>query len=265
MRERTLFPKAVIDGLPDLKLLVTSGARNAAIDLVAAKERNVVVSGTESRGSPTAELTWGLILELARKIGFENARLKAGAWWQSTIGLDLGGRTLGVIGLGKLGSKVAEIGRAFGMNVIAWSQNLTEDKARAAGATLVGKDDLFRQSDFITVHLQLSPRTRGLIGAKELGLMKPSAYFVNTSRGPIVEEAALLDALRSGRIAGAGIDVYDVEPLPLDHPLRKLDNAVLTPHLGYVTEDGYRGFYEQFVENIRAWQDGKPLRVIAPR
>jgi phosphoglycerate dehydrogenase-like enzyme len=265
MRERTPFPAAMFAGLPDLRLVITSGMRNAAIDLLAAQERNIPVCGTESPGNPTAELAWGLILELARKIGLENARLKAGAWWQSTLGLDLAGRTLGVIGLGKLGSKVAQIGRAFGMNVIAWSQNLTADKARDAGATLVSKEDLFRQSDFITVHLQLSSRTRGLIGAGDLGLMKPSAYFVNTSRGPIVEEAALLEALRAGRIAGAGLDVYDVEPLPLDHPLRKLDNVVLTPHLGYVTEDNYRRFYEQFVENIAAWQAGQPRRVIAPK
>jgi D-3-phosphoglycerate dehydrogenase len=265
MRERTPFPKAVIDALPDLKLLVTSGMRNAAIDIAAANARNLVVCGTQSPGHPTAELAWGLILELARKIGYENARLKAGAWWQSTLGLDLAGKTLGVIGLGKLGSKVAEIGRAFGLDVIAWSQNLTPDKAREAGATLVSKEELFRRADFITVHLQLSPRTRGLIGAQELGMMKPSAYFINTSRGPIVEEAALLDVLRHGRIAGAGLDVYDIEPLPLDHPYRQLDNAVLTPHLGYVTQDNYRHFYEQFVDNIRAWQVGKPLRVIAPK
>jgi D-3-phosphoglycerate dehydrogenase len=265
MRERTPFPRAVFEGLPDLKLLLTSGMRNAAIDLVAAKERTVVVCGTESPGSPTAELAWGLMLELTRKIGYENARLKGGVWWQTTIGHDLGGKTLGVVGLGKLGSKVAQVGRAFGMKVIAWSQNLTDDKVREAGATLVSKEDLFRQADFISVHLQLSPRTRGLIGARELGLMKPTAYFINTSRGPIVEEAALLEVLRAGRIAGAGLDVYDIEPLPVDHPLRKLDNAVLTPHLGYVTEDTYRNFYPQMVENIRAWQAGKPLRVIQPR
>jgi phosphoglycerate dehydrogenase-like enzyme len=265
MRERTPFPRAVIEALPDLRLLLTSGMRNAAIDLVAAKDRNVVVCGTESPGSPTAELAWGLMLELTRRIGYENARLKTGAWWQSTLGVDLGGKTLGVIGLGKLGSKVAQVGRAFGMEVIAWSQNLTDEKARDAGATLVAKDDLFRMADFVSVHLQLSPRTRGLIGARELGLMKPTAYIVNTSRGPIIDEAALLDVLRAGRIAGAGLDVYDVEPLPLDHPLRKLDNAVLTPHLGYVTEDTYRHFYPQMVEDIRAWQAGKPQRVILPK
>jgi phosphoglycerate dehydrogenase-like enzyme len=262
MRERTPFPRAVFEGLPDLKLVVTSGARNAAIDLAAAAERGIVVCGTETPGNPTTELAFGLMLELTRKIGYENARLKAGARWQTTLGIDLGGKTLGVVGLGKLGSKAAQIGHAIGMNIIAWSQNLTAERCREVGATLVGKDELFRQADFITVHLQLSPRTRGLIGATDLGLMKPTAYFINTSRGPIVEEAALLDALREKRIAGAGLDVYDVEPLPLDHPLRKMDNAVITPHLGYVTEDNYRRFYGQMVENIRAWLDGKPVRVI---
>jgi D-3-phosphoglycerate dehydrogenase len=262
MRERTQFPRAVFEALPELKLVVTSGARNAAIDLTAAEERKVVICGTETPGNPTTELAFGLMLELTRKIGYENARLKAGARWQTTLGIDLGGKTLGVIGLGKLGSKAAQIGHAIGMNIIAWSQNLTAERCREVGATLVAKDDLFRQADFITVHLQLSPRTRGLIGAKDLGLMKPTAFFINTSRGPIVEEAALLDALREKRIAGAGLDVYDVEPLALDHPLRKMDNAVITPHLGYVTEDNYRRFYGQMVENIRAWLDGKPVRVI---
>jgi D-3-phosphoglycerate dehydrogenase len=260
MRERTQFPRAVFEGLPELKLLVTSGARNAAIDLAAAEARKVVVCGTETPGNPTAELAFGLMLELARKIGYENARLKAGARWQTTLGVDLGGKTLG--GLGKLGSKAAQIGRAVGMDVIAWSQNLTAERCREVGATLATKDELFRRADVITVHLQLSPRTRGLIGAQDLGLMKPTAYFINTSRGPIVEEAALLDALRNKRIAGAGLDVYDVEPLPLDHPLRKMDNAVITPHLGYVTEDNYRRFYGQMVEDIRAFLAGKPVRVI---
>ena len=262
MRERTLFPRAVFEGLPELKLVVTSGARNAAIDVTAAEERKVLVCGTAAPGNPTAELAIGLMLELARKIGYENAQLKAGARWQTTLGIDLGGKTLGVVGLGKLGSKAAQIGRAIGMDVIAWSQNLTAERCREADAGLVSKEELFRRADFITVHLQLSPRTRGLIGSQDLGLMKPTAFFINTSRGPIVEEAALLDALRNKRIAGAGLDVYDVEPLPLDHPYRKLDNAVLTPHLGYVTEDNYRQFYGQMVEDIRAFLDGKPVRVI---
>src|SRR6266496_4335901 len=265
MRERTLFSKAVFEGLPGLRLLVTTGMRNAAIDLAAARERNVTVCGTESTGHPTAELAFGLMLELARKIGHEHARLKSGAWWQETIGIDLFGKTLGLLGLGRLGSRAAAIGRALGMQLIAWSQNLSAEKAREAGATLVAKDELFRRADFITIHLQLSPRTQGLVGAKEFGLMKPSAFLVNTSRGPIVEEAALVTALRERRIAGAGLDVYDVEPLPQDHPLRKMDNAVITPHLGYVTQDTFRIFYRQTVDDIRAWLDGKPVRVIGSK
>src|SRR6266702_505166 len=265
MRERTLFSKAVFEGLPELRLLVTTGMRNAAIDLAAARERNVTVCGTESTGHPTAELAFGLMLELARKIGHEHARLKAGAWWQETIGIDLFGKTLGIVGLGRLGTRAAAIGRALGMQLIAWSQNLTEEKAREAGAARVEKDELFRRADFITIHLQLSPRTQGLVGAKEFGLMKPSGFLVNTSRGPIVEEAALLAALRERRIAGAGIDVYDVEPLPQDHPLRKMDNAVISSHLGYVTQDTFRIFYRQTVDDIRAWLDGKPVRVFAPK
>ena len=265
MRERTLFQRDVIDALPDLKLIVTSGARNAAIDVAAAEARKIPVCGTETVGNPTAALTVGLMIELTRRIGFENEQLKKGARWQSTLGIELHGKTLGILGLGKLGGKVASIAKALDMNVIAWSQNLTAEKATAGGAKLVSKEELFRQSDFITVHLQLSPRTRGLIGAADLGLMKPTAYFINTSRGPIVDEKALLAALQGKKIAGAGIDVYDVEPLPLDHPFRKLDNAVITPHLGYVTEENYRRFYGQMVENIRAWLDGKPVRVIAAK
>jgi phosphoglycerate dehydrogenase-like enzyme len=265
MRERTLFDKAVLEALPDLRLLVTTGMRNAAIDLAAARERNVTVCGTESTGHPTAELAFGLMLELARKIGHEHARLKAGAWWQETIGIDLFGKTLGLLGLGRLGSRAAAIGRALGMQLIAWSQNLSAEKAREAGATLVAKDELFRRADFITIHLQLSPRTRSLVGADEFALMKPTAFLINTSRGPIVDEAALIRALRERRIAGAGLDVYDVEPLPQDHPLRKIDNAVLTPHLGYVTEDTYRIFSRQTVEDIRAFLDGKPVRVLGAK
>jgi D-3-phosphoglycerate dehydrogenase len=262
MRERTLFDRMTIEALPNLKLLVTSGMRNAAIDIKAAANRNIPVCGTESIGTPTAELTFGLMLELTRRIGFENARLKAGALWQSTLGTELAGKTLGILGLGKLGSRVAAVGNAFGMNVIAWSQNLTDEKAKAAGAKCVSKEELFRQSDFVSIHTQLSDRTRGAVGAAEFSLMKPSAYLVNTSRGPIVEEAALLSALRGNKIAGAGVDVYDAEPLPLDHPLRKIGNAVITPHLGYVTAEGYRRFYTQMAEDIRAWLDGRAIRVI---
>lgn len=262
MRERTLFDRKTIEALPHLKLLVTSGMRNAAIDLKAAAERNIPVCGTESIGTPTAELVFGLMLELTRKIGFEHARLKAGAPWQSTVGIELAGKTLGILGLGKLGSRVAEIGKAFGMNVIAWSQNLTGEKASAAGTKRVSKEDLFREADFITIHTQLSERTRGVVGAAEFSLMKPGAYLINTSRGPIVEEKALIAALREKKIAGAGIDVYDMEPLPLDHPLRKIESAVITPHLGYVTVEGYRRFYAQMAEDVRAWLDGKPIRLI---
>ena len=265
MRERTLFGKDVIDALPNLKLIVTSGMRNAAIDMAAAAARGIPVCGTESLGSPTAELTFGLMLELARKIGVEDARLKAGARWQSTLGIDLYGKTLGILGLGKLGTRVARAANAFDMKVIAWSQNLTAEKATAAGATLVGKEELLKQSDFVTIHMQLSLRTRGLIGAAELALMKPTAFFINTSRGPIADEKAIEAALKGKKIAGAAIDVYDEEPLALDHPFRKLDNIVITPHLGYVTAGNYKNFYGQMVEDIRAWLDGKPVRVIPPK
>lgn len=265
MRERTAFTRKMFETLGALRLVLTGGMRNAAIDLNAARERNVLVCGTDAPGHATAELTWGLILELARKIGHENARLKAGASWQETIGIDLNGKTLGVIGLGRLGSRMATIGQAFGMTVLAWSQNLTQERCREVGATAAAKDELLRRADFVTIHLQLSPRTRGLIGAAELALMKPSAFLVNTSRGPIIDEAALLRVLREHRIAGAALDVFDVEPLPIEHPFRKLANTVITPHLGYVTQETYWSFYGQMVEDIRAFLDGKPIRVIAPK
>ena len=263
MRERTVFPRAVIEALPALKLLVTTGMRNASIDLEAAKARGVVVCGTPAFGNATAAIATGLMLELARHIGYENARLTAGAVWQTTIGLDLEGVTLALLGLGKLGTRMAEIGRAFKMNVIAWSQNLTPEKCKEAGAEHVSRDDLFRRADFLSIHLQLSERTRGLVGAHELGLMKTSAYLINTSRGPIVDEVALLAALRDKRIAGAGLDVFDIEPLPVAHRLRKLDNVVLTPHLGYVTEQNYRTFFAGMVDDIRGYLDGKPVRVLS--
>jgi phosphoglycerate dehydrogenase-like enzyme len=265
MRERTPFTRGIFESLDGLRLVLTSGMRNASIDLEAARDHNVLVCGTEAPGHATAALTWGLILELARKIGHENARLRRGAFWQETIGTDLDGKTLGIVGLGRLGSQVAAIGRAFGMTVLAWSQNLTDEKCRELGAALVTKDELFRQADFVTIHLVLSPRSRGLIGEAELALMKPTAFIVNTSRGPIVDEQALLKALRGHRIAGAGLDVFDVEPLALDHPFRKLENAVITPHLGYVTQETYRSFYGQMVEGIRAFLDGKPIRVLAAK
>jgi D-3-phosphoglycerate dehydrogenase len=262
MRERTGFPKAVIEALPDLKLLITTGMRNASIDTETAKARGVTVCGTPNFGNPTSGVAIGLMLELTRHIGYENARLHAGATWQSTIGPDLEGMTLGVLGLGKLGAHTANIAKAFGMKVIAWSQNLTAEKCAAAGVGYVSKDDLFRQSDFITIHVVLSPRTRGIVGAKELGLMKASAFIINTSRGPLIDEAALIAALRDKKIGGAGLDVFDTEPLPLDHPLRKMDNVVITPHLGYVSEQNYRHYFSGVVEDIRGFLDGKPVRVL---
>src|SRR5947209_7926573 len=264
MRERTAFPRAVIEKLPKLKLLITTGMRNASIDVVAATERGVTVCGTGSFGSPTSGIAIGLMLELTRHIGYENARLKAGETWQSTIGPELEGATLGVLGLGKLGTRTAMIGKAFGMKAIAWSQNLTPEKCKEAGVDYVSKEDLFRQADFITIHVVLSARSRGLVGAKEFALMKPTAYLINTSRGPIVDETAMLAALREHKIAGAGLDVFEVEPLPLDHPLRKMDNVVLTPHLGYVATQNYRSYLGGVVDDIRAFLDGKPTRVMAP-
>lgn len=264
MRERTPFPRRVIEGLPDLKLLITTGARNLSFDMAAAAERGIVVSSTAGFGNPTAGLTFGLILELTRRIGYEHARLKAGVAWQTTIGIDLEGKTLGIVGLGKLGNRVAQIAKPFGMKVIAWSQNLTSDKCREAGVAYATKEDLFREADFVTIHVQLSERSRALIGAKELGLMKPTAFLINTSRGPIVDQQALLAVLQERRIAGAGLDVFDVEPLPLDHPFRHLDNTVITPHLGYVTAESYRLYFRDIVDDIRAFLDGKPARVISP-
>jgi phosphoglycerate dehydrogenase-like enzyme len=263
MRERTPFPREVIAQLPNLRLLVTTGKRNAVIDMAAAKDKNVLVCGTDSAAHPTAELVFAHMLEFARKVGFENARLKAGAAWQSTVGRDLSGKTLGLVGLGRLGTRVANIAKAFAMNVVAWSQNLTPAKCQEVGVTYVSKEQLLEQSDFISIHVVLSKRTQGLIGAGDLARMKGSAFLINTSRGPIVDEAALVDALRENRIAGVGVDVFDQEPLPLDHPFRSLARAQITPHLGYVTEDNYRLNYEQTVENICAFVAGHPMRVIA--
>jgi phosphoglycerate dehydrogenase-like enzyme len=263
MRERTPFPRQLIEALPQLRLLVTTGMVNRAIDLEAAKARGVTVCGTPSFGNPTTGIAWGLILELTRRIGYENARLKGGALWQSVVGTDVEGLTLGVIGLGKLATRVAEVGKAFRMKVVAWSQNITPERAQAAGVEYAAsKEDLLRQADIVSIHIPLTPKSRGLIGAAELGLMKPTALIVNTSRGPIVEEAALLAALLANKIAGAGFDVYDVEPLPLEHPLRKLDNVVLTPHLGYASQQNYRAYFAGVVDDIRGFLDGKPVRVL---
>jgi phosphoglycerate dehydrogenase-like enzyme len=265
MRERTRFPRAVIDGLPKLKLLITTGAYNASIDLKACQERGIVVSGTGGFGNPTTGITFGLILELTRRIGWEHARLKAGAPWQATLGMDIEGRTLGLLGLGRLGARAAGVGKAFGMKVIAWSQNLTPDRCKEVGVEYATKDDLLRNADIVSIHLVLGDRTRGLIGARELAAMKKTAYLVNTSRGPIVDEKALIDALTKKQIAGAGLDVFDVEPLPLDHPYRKMDNVVITPHLGYVSQQNYEKYYPDIVDDIRGFLDGKPVRVVAPR
>ena len=262
MRERTPFPAALFERLPRLRLLVTTGPRNAAIDLEAAERAGVTVCATEALGHPTAELTWALILALARRIPAEDRVVRDGGW-QSTVGIGLSGKTLGVLGLGRLGSAVAHVGTAFGMTVVAWSENLTVERATECGAEHVTKEELLRRADVVTVHLVLGDRTRGLVGERELALMKPTAFLVNTSRGPIVDETALLAALHAGTIAGAGLDVYDHEPLPADHPLRSAPNTVLTPHLGYVTEDGYALFYSQLVEDIAAFLAGAPVRVLS--
>ncbi|GAA0521381.1 2-hydroxyacid dehydrogenase [Saccharopolyspora subtropica] len=266
MRERTPFPREVLEALPNLRLLVTTGMRNASIDLAAARELGIVVSGTGGAGSarpwaPTAELTWGLIFALLRNIPAEDRAIREGGW-QRTIGVEAAGRTLGVLGLGRLGRQVATVGRAFGMDVIAWSHNLTDEAAAEVGAQRVAKEELFRRSDVLTIHTVLSERTRGLVGAAELALMKPTAYLVNTSRGPVVDEVALREALHAGRIAGAGLDVYGTEPLPADDPWRSTPRTVLTPHLGYVTDETYRAFYRDTVESIAAYLQGSPVRVL---
>ena len=252
MRERTPLTRDILQQLPNLRLIASTGPRNASIDTQAATDLGIAVTATGYDGTPTVELTWSLILASMRGIDREAASLRAGGW-QTGLGSNLRGKRLAVVGLGNVGKEVARIGLAFGMEVIAWSQNLTEEKARAAGATLVDKQRLFREADIVTVHLVLSRRTRGLIGAPEFALMKPTARFVNTARGPIVDEAALIETLKARRIAGAAIDVFDAEPLPPDHPFRKLENVLATPHIGYVTEDLYRTFYGDAAANITKW------------
>ena len=259
MRERTPMTRAVISRLPKLRLIASTAMRNASIDLEAAAERGIEVVHTSYSSNPTIELTWALILASARNLVAENASLRAGGW-QRLIGDDLRGRTLGVLGLGNIGGAVARIGRAFGMEVIAWSKNLTAERAAEAGAALVSKEELFRQADILTIHLVLSSRTRGLVSAKELALMKPTARLVNTSRGPIVIEADLIAVLQSGKIAGAALDVFDQEPLPPDHPFRGLPNLLATPHIGYVSRDLYQRFYQDTVDNIRQWLDRQSQR-----
>ena len=263
MRERTQFPRTLFAALPKLKLLITSGMRNAAIDMEAAKDHGVVLCGTQWARDPTAPLALGLILELTRNIGRENARMHAGEPLQKFVGTEIEGKTLGVIGLGKLGTKVSKLAQAFGMNVIAWSPNLKPERCKEAGVGYASKEELFSTADVITVHVVLGPRSRGLVGAEDLARMKPTSYLVNTARGPIVDEMALLKTLQERKIAGAAIDVFSVEPLPVDHPFRKLDNIVLTPHLGYVTEESFRNHYRQMVDGIDAWFKGETLRRLA--
>ena len=263
MRERTPLTSKLLDRLPRLRFIVTAGMRNASIDMEAAKRRGIPVSGTAGLPYPTAELTIGLMLAWARSIAVEDRALREGRF-QTTLGRGLNGKTLGVIGLGTLGTRVAKVAHALEMNVLAWSQNLTSERAQAVGATRVNKDELLRRSDFVTLHIVLSERTRNLIGARELALMKPTACLVNTSRSAIVDEAALLGALERGTIGGAALDVYGVEPLPREHPLRRAPNTLLTPHLGYVTEETYRIFYGQALEDVLAYLRGEPVRVLRP-
>ncbi|HWK46346.1 MAG TPA: D-2-hydroxyacid dehydrogenase family protein [Stellaceae bacterium] len=265
MRERMPVPRALLERLPNLELLVLTGTRSPSLDLEAATDHGIIVSHTGGGPSQhaTPELAWGLILSAARHLAAEDRNIRAGGW-QSTLGLTLHGRTLGVLGLGKLGSRVAEIGRAFGMNVIAWSPNLTVERAAAGGARRVDKDELFAESDVLSIHMVLSDRSRGLVGARELGLMRPDAILVNTSRGPIIDEAALIETLRADRIGCAALDVYDREPLSVDHPLRGLSNTVLSPHLGYVTRETYRVFFTDTVEAVRGFLAGAPVRVMNP-
>ena len=263
MRERTPFGRARLERLPGLRLLITTGMANASIDLEAAQTLGVLVCGTAGLAAPTYELTWALILAVTRGVCAEDRRVREGGW-QHTIGPELSGRTLGVIGLGRQGSRVAAIGNAFGMRVVAWSQNLDPEAARTQGVEPVDRDELLRRADVVTIHLRLSERTRGLLGAAELEAMKPTAYLVNTSRGPIVDEAALLRALHAGSIAGAALDVYDVEPLPADHPLRSAPRTVLTPHIGYVSLGNYETYFRDVVEDVAAFLRGEAVRVLRP-
>jgi phosphoglycerate dehydrogenase-like enzyme len=261
MRERTPFPASLLARLPRLRLLVTTGMRNASIDVAAAQELGITVCGTASQGTSTAELTWALILGWSRHLVEESGNMSAGRW-QTTLGTGLAGRTLGVVGLGRIGSQVAAVGRAFGMEVLAWSQHLTDERARTHGARRVDLDELLEASDVVTVHLVLGERTRGLLGADQLARMKPTALLVNTSRGPIVDSDALVEAVRRGDVAGAALDVYDEEPLPAEHPVRSTAGILATPHIGYVSREVYELFYGEAVEDIAAYLDGAPVRVL---
>ncbi len=261
MRERTPLPRVVIEQLPNLKLLVTTGPFNAAIDGAAVRERGIVYCGTGGVFRNTSELTWALILACARQLPREVQHVREGGWMLS-VGTDLHGATLALCGLGRLGAMVAAVGKAFGMHVIAWSQNLTSERAADVGVEHVSKGELFRRADFLSVHLVLSDRTRGLVGAREIALMRPSAWLINTSRGPIVDEVALAGACARGAIAGAGLDTFSIEPLPADHPFRRLANVIATPHIGYVTDACYQVFYRDIVEDIHAWLNGHPIRLV---
>ncbi|WP_339427548.1 MULTISPECIES: D-2-hydroxyacid dehydrogenase family protein [unclassified Pseudomonas] len=261
MRERSTFDKALLQGLPALKLLVTGGMRNAAIDIRAAKALGITVCGTDSYKHAAPELTWALIMASTRNVVAEANSLRAGHW-QVGLGGDLYGKTLGILGLGSIGQKVAQFAQVFGMRVIAWSENLTPERAAQSGVTWVSKRELFEQADVLTVHLVLSDRSRGLVDAEALGWMKPTAHLVNTARGPIVDEQALVHALETGRLAGAALDVYAEEPLPVEHPFRRLANVLATPHVGYVSQQNYRQFYSQMIEDIHAWTNGLPIRVL---
>ena len=261
MRERTPFPRSVLSRLPNLRLLITTGRRNASFDIEAASELGITVCGTNGGGEGTTELTWGLILAMLRHIPEEERRSRAGSWG-TTVGIGVKGKTLGLIGLGHIGSLVARVAKAFDMNVIAWSQNMTNERANECGATLVDKETLFRDSDIVSVHLVLSDRTRGLVGKSDLAFMKPSAYIVNTSRGPIIDEMALIDVLERKAIAGAALDTFVIEPLPKDHPFFKTPNTLISPHLGYVIDDSYEAFYAGVIENVRAFTSGEPIRTI---
>ncbi len=261
MRERTPVTRAMLEQLPNLKLMVTTGMRNASLDMAAAAERGIPVLGTRSAANGTVELAWALMLALVKHLPEETAGMKAGKW-QLAVGGDLEGRTLGVVGLGRIGAKVAQVGKAFGMDVIAWSQNLTAEAAEKEGARLVTKEQLFREADLVTIHMVLSERTKGLVGAAELALMKPTAYVVNTSRAGLLDMEALLAALERKQIAGAGVDVFETEPLPLDSPLRNTERLLVTPHVGFVNEGGYRIFYGEMVQDLISWFEGKPVRVL---
>jgi phosphoglycerate dehydrogenase-like enzyme len=266
MRERTPFPAELINALPNLKLMVTTGPRNNSVDMAAVDARGITFCGTGGSAGGTAELAWAMILGIARNIPAENRDFHAGGTWQPRISLDLANRRLGVVGFGRLGTRVARVGVAFGMDVVAWTPNLTDERVAAENVKRAASlDELLQTSDFVSLHVGLNKSTRGMIGARQLGLMKPTSYLINTSRGPLVDEDALVDALQSKRLAGAALDVYDIEPLPSDHRLRKIDTILGTPHIGYVTEAGYRIFFRDTVEDIAAWLKGEPVRVVTGR